>query len=332
MNIAGTGMHPIALTQDFGFFLVPGFSMMCFGSALEPLRIANRLCGRELYRWHIFTENQQPVAASNGMMFKPTRDLQDLGGLHTMLVVAGIGAQKAGNKALFSWLRGILRKGVSLGGVSNGSLLLAEAGVLKQRTCTIHWESCDSLSEQYPDLTVTGELYEIDQNILTCSGGLAGLDMMLHLIALSHGEKLAADVAEQCIHPTMRQAHEKQRVMSYLRHQAVHPRFQKALELMRENIEEVLSCQEISSRVGLSSRQMARLFIEHLGTSPATHYMNLRLERARYLLQQSTLPILRISIACGFSSMSHFARCYRRIYSVTPSHDRDVSRLTGRLL
>lgn len=308
--------------QHIGFFLIADFSMMSFAAALEPLRMANRMSGKELYQWHFYGLDDEPVYASNGLPFTPTRSMKDVDNLHTMLVVAGIGAHHVGQDNFLSWLRGLARKGINVGGTSTGSLLLAKAGLLKQRTCTIHWENRDSLAEQFPDLRVTGELFEIDRNVMTCSGGLAGLDMMLHLIAMKHGEELAKDVAEQCIHPAIRPAHEKQRMELQIRHQTRHPRLLKALELMRANIEEVLSCKEIGELVGLSTRQMERLFRDSLQVSPATHYINLRLERARYLLQQSTLSVLQISTACGFSSTSYFARCYRKLYGHTPREER----------
>ena len=160
------------------------------------------------------------------------------------------------------------------------------------------------------------------RNVITCSGGLAGLDMILHLIALKHGEVLANDVAEQCIHPNIRPAHEKQRMKLQLRYHASHPCLLQAIELMRENVEEILSCQEISDYVGISNRQMERLFRQHLGVSPTTYYMNLRLERASQLLQQTALSILQVGTACGFVSTSYFSRCYRKRYGYTPRDER----------
>ncbi|WP_027858553.1 GlxA family transcriptional regulator [Marinobacterium jannaschii] len=308
--------------EHIGFFLINDFSMMSFAAALEPLRIANRMSGRELYQWHFYCVDDQPAFASNGVPVCPTRAVHDVADLSSLFVVSGIDAHLAGDEALFSWLRSLLRRGISLGATSTASLLLARAGLLRNRTCTIHWENRDSLAEQFPDLNVTGELYEIDQNIFTCSGGLAGLDMMLYLIAMKHGEALAKDIAEQCIHPAIRPAHEQQRMELKLRHQTRHPRLLKALELMRANIEEPLSCQDIGEMVGLSTRQMERLFRDQLDTTPASHYMNLRLERARHLLLQSTLPVLQISTACGFSSTSYFARCYRNCFGHTPREER----------
>lgn len=299
--------------------------MLSFSAALEPLRMANRMSGKHLYEWHFLTPEDQPVTASNGLPFNPTLKQSESDQLDILLVVAGIGAQHAGNPELYQWLKHNSRKGISMGGTSTGSLILAEAGLLKDHTCTIHWENQASLAEQFPRLNVTGELYEIDRNIMTCSGGLAGLDMMLQMIAWKHGEELAKDVAEQCIHPAIRPAHEKQRMELQMRHPTNHPRLLKALEVMRANIEEVLTCQEIGDLVGLSTRQLERLFRNTVGASPATHYMNLRLERAQHLLRQSTLSILQISTACGFSSTSYFARCYRKRYGHSPRDERNAS-------
>lgn len=308
--------------EHFGFFLIPDFSMISFAAVVDPLRMANRISGKPLYQWHFYGFHDEAVPCSNGVTVKPTRPMNDTTGVDRMIVVAGIRAHLMDEQPLFKWLRALARQGVGLGSTSTGSLLLARAGLLHGRTCTIHWENQQSMQEEFPELRVTGELYEVDRNVITCSGGLAGLDMMLHLIALKHGEALANDVAEQCIHPNIRPAHEKQRMKPQLRYHANHPRLLQALELMRENIEEILSCQEISDFVGISNRQLERLFHQHLGIAPAQYYMNLRLERACQLLQQSTLSILQIGTACGFSSTSYFSRCYHKRYGRSPRDDR----------
>ncbi len=296
--------------------------MISFAAVVDPMRMANRISGKSLYRWHFYGPQDEPVPCSNGVVVKPTRNMNDTAGIDRMIVVAGIRAHLIDEKPLLKWLRALARQGVGLGATSTGSLLLARAGLLKGRTSTIHWENQQSMQEEFPELQVTGELYEIDRNVITCSGGLAGLDMILHLIALKHGEVLANDVAEQCIHPNIRPAHEKQRMKLQLRYHASHPCLLQAIELMRENVEEILSCQEISDYVGISNRQMERLFRQHLGVSPTTYYMNLRLERASQLLQQTALSILQVGTACGFVSTSYFSRCYRKRYGYTPRDER----------
>ncbi|GAA0849407.1 HTH-type transcriptional regulator CdhR [Marinobacter szutsaonensis] len=309
-------------TRKIGFLAIPQFSMLSFVAALEPLRAANRLSEQPLYEWHIFSQDNQPVAASNGLPISPDRRFDETGDIDLMIVVAGIGTTLIRDKKLFEWLRQLSRRGVALGATSTGSLLLARARLLSNHRCTIHWENKESFEEEFPELNMTGELYEIDGNIMTCSGGLASLDMMCHKIALEHGADLAMGCAEQFIHPQIRPANEKQRMELQFRHNTNHPRLLKVIQLMQNHTEDVLSCSDIGEKVGLSIRQMERLFRTHLRTTPNAFYMELRLERARHLLLQSTMSITQIATACGFNSTSYFTRCYTKGFGLTPREQR----------
>ncbi len=312
----------MTVVENIGFYLKENFSMLSLAATLEPLRMANRMSGEALYAWHFYCGQDDSVSCSNGLPFAPTRKMSEVDELDRLFVVAGIDGHQVDHVELHVWLRGLNRRGVSLGATSTGSILLAQAGLLKHHTCTIHWESINAFKEEFPGLKVTEELYEIDNQFVTCSGGLAGVDMMLQLIAYKHGEDLAAAVAEQCIHPHIRGAHEQQRMAIHHRHQINHPRLAKALELMRRHVEEPLTCQEIGKRVGLSGRQLERLFQAHLQCTPASHYMSIRLNSARHLLKQSTLSILQVATANGFTSASYFARCYKQAFGQTPKEAR----------
>lgn len=309
-------------TQKIGFLLIPQFSMLSFMSALEPLRVANRLSERNLYEWHIFSSDDTPVFASNDIPISPDRRFNETGDINLLIVVAGIGVTLVEDKSLSEWLRQLSRKGVALGATSTGSLLLARAGLMTDHRCTIHWENKESFEEEFPSLNVTGELYEIDRNIMTCSGGLASLDMILDKIALEHGPTLAIDCAEQFIHPQIRPANENQRMTLQLRYKTNHPRLLKVIQTMQIHTEDVLTCVDIGQKVGLSARQMERLFKEHLQTTPNAFYMQLRLERAKHLLVQSTMSVTQIAAACGFNSTSYFTRCYVKSFEVTPRQTR----------
>lgn len=309
-------------TQKIGFLAVPQFSMLSFVAALEPLRAANRLSEHSLYEWHIFSQDNQPVAASNGLPVSPDRQFDEIDDIDMMIVVAGIGTTQIRDKKLFEWLRQLSRRGVALGATSTGSLLLARARLLSNHRCTIHWENKESFEEEFPGLNITGELYEIDSNIMTCSGGLASLDMMCQKIALEHGGELAMGCAEQFIHPHIRPANEQQRMELQFRHNTSHPRLIKVIQLMQNQTEEILSCTEIGEKVGLSTRQMERIFRTYLRTTPNAFYMQLRLERAKHLLLQSTMSITQIATACGFNSTSYFTRCYSRGFGLTPRQQR----------
>ncbi|MFT6913777.1 MAG: transcriptional regulator GlxA family with amidase domain [Motiliproteus sp.] len=308
--------------ERIGFFLAPEFAMLSFAATVEPLRMANRMSGEHLYEWYLFTADNAPVCASNGMDFTPSRTLDQWQDIGTMIVVAGIDAHLYNSPEIKSWFRRLAAQGVNLGATATGSLLLARFGLLKDHTCTIHWENIDSFREEFPRLTITGELYEIDGKYLTCSGGLAGLDMMLSLIGNRHGQSLVKAVAEQCVHPDIRKAHENQRMSLQSKFHINNPRLIKAIEVMLDNLDEQISCQEIAEAASLSTRQLERLFKEHLDTTPNRFYLDQRLDRARILLVQSSLSIVEIASICGFGSTSYFAKCYRARFDHLPREER----------
>ncbi len=315
------------LPERIGFFLVPNFSMIAFTAAVEPLRIANRAAGRELYSWSVVSKSGGPVAASNGVAVTAQMSIADVDragrpGLPTLVLCSGIGAEHYADREVFAWLRRLDRQGADIGAVCTGALVLARAGLLDDHVCTVHWENLPGFMEAFPDIEVTDDLFEIDRNRFTCSGGTAALDMMLHLIRLQHGSELATQVSEQCIMDHIRDssAHQRQPVGQRLH---VHnPKLVRVIELMEANLEEPLAQDDLARHAGLSRRQVQRLFLRHLGRPPAKYYLELRLDRARHLLYQTDMPIIDVALACGFVSASHFSKCYRQMFGRTPRDER----------
>ncbi len=308
--------------QTFGFLLIPKFAMMAFTSAVEPLRAANLLSGRRLYHWRVVTRDGAPVASSNGIRMVPDGSIETGGRIANVVVCGGQDAQVFGDKAVFAWLRRMARAGARVGALSDGSYILARAGLLGGYRCTIHWSCLPGFTETFPDIEITSELYQIDRNRFTASGGTAALDMMLHMIEVDHGRDLAVAVAEQFLHERIRSDYDRQRMPLRLRLGLSHPKILEVVGLMEENLEEPLPCVELASRSGISSRQMERLFRKYLGRTPRRYYLELRLERAQRLLTQSTLPVMEVALACGFVSPSHFAKCYREQYNQVPKSTR----------
>ena len=307
---------------QIGFFLIPQFSMLSMSATVEPLRIANRLSQRILYEWSFYSQDRLPVQASNHIEVAATRDMTDTAGLDALIVVAGIDVKDHDDPSLSKWLRRLSRQSITLGSTSTGSLLLARAKVLNQSPCTIHWENIDSFKEEFPLLNITGELYEMDTHFMTCSGGISGLDMMLQLITREHGLQLAKDVAEQCIHPSIRDAHTHQRMATQTRLSIHHPGLIKTIELMQSHTEEPLPLAQLATTAGLSLRQIERLFKHHFGLRPAQYYLDMRLKKAQTLLQQTSLSTFAIATACGFNSTSYLAKRYRLKFLIAPRQER----------
>ena len=323
----GGGPYHAGARQTFAFLLLPQFSMLAFSSAVEPLRAANRLSGETLYDWKILTADGQPIHSSSRMHLLPDGALEgggldDRGRPDFLIVVAGLEVQRLRDPAVIATLRRLARSGCRLGALSTGSYLLAWAGLLDGFRCTVHWENLDAFREDFPDLEVTGELFEVDGARLTCSGGTASMDMILSLIAEAHGRDLAAQVAEQFIHERIRDTHDHQRMSLQGRLGISHPKLLQVISLMEEHLEEPLARAELARRAGLSTRQPERLFRRYLGRTPTRYYLELRLHRARALLTQTAMSILNVALACGFVSASHFSKCYREFFHKMPREER----------
>jgi transcriptional regulator GlxA family with amidase domain len=308
--------------HTFGFLMVPDFSMIAFTSAIEPLRLANRASGRTLYSWRIFSPDGAPVRASNGVMIAVDGAYADVGPMPAVLVCSGLDVQRFDHRELIAKLRTLAFYGVSIGAVCTGTYVLAKAGLLDGRKCTIHWENHDAFREEFADIEVTQELFEIDRNRFTCAGGTAAIDMMLSMIAKQKGQEIAAMVTDQLIHHRIRDANERQRMELRARLGVAHPKLLAVVSAMENSLETPLSCSDLADDVGLSTRQLERLFRKYIGEAPTKYYLGLRLNRARYLLRQTSMPILTIGLACGFVSASHFSKCYSEHFGRTPSQER----------
>ncbi len=311
--------------QTFGFLVVPNFAMMAFTSAVEPLRAANLLSGRRLYDWRVITRDGGPAVSSNRIQLLADQSIKTAGRLANVVVCSGLDAHLYEDKAVFAWLRRMARAGSRVGALSDGSYILARAGLLGGYRCTIHWSCLPGFIETFPDFEVITELYQIDRNRFTASGGTAAMDMMLHMIEVDHGRDLAVAVAEHFLHERIRTDFDRQRMPLRMRLGLSHPKILEAIELMEEHLEHPLSCVELAGRSGISTRQMERLFRKYLGHTPRRHYLELRLERAQRLLAQSSLPVMEVALACGFVSPSHFAKCYREQYHQVPKSARVVT-------
>jgi AraC family transcriptional regulator, glycine betaine-responsive activator len=201
--------------------------------------------------------------------------------------------------------------------------MLARAGLLARCCCcTTHWQSLAALAEAFPELDASGNLFEVGPDRFTDAGGAATLDLAVHRIALAHGRELADRVAEACVLDRPRAADAPQRRAREARLSALRPKLTLLARLMEANVEEPLTQGQLASRVGLSRRQVERLFQRHLGRTPSQHYLGVRLERARVLLAETDLPVVGVACATGFVSASHFATCYRQHFGRTPRMER----------
>jgi transcriptional regulator GlxA family with amidase domain len=305
------------------FLLVQQFSLMSFAAAIEPLRSANRISGRQLFEWRLTSGDGNEVTASNGISIAVHQPLNEVKKADMLVVCAGFEtAEFERNHKIHHHLRRLAHHGSMVGAISSGSFILAAAGLLTHRRCTVHWEYEELFRSRYPALEISRDLYVVDRGVFTCSGGTAALDMMLHFVSEASAPEIALAVAEQFIHPQIRRQEDHQRLDIHSRYGIDSPKLVEIIQLMEGALEHPLDMQQMSEQAGLSTRQIERLFREQNGTSPKAFYLNLRLERARTLLRQTLNPISSVALECGFGSTSHFSHAYRRIFGMSPTDER----------
>jgi transcriptional regulator GlxA family with amidase domain len=309
-------------TKRFLFVLLDQFTMLSFACALDSLRIANRAAGTQVYSWKLIGEGGNTATCSNGTVFSLDDDLIEAQREDTIVVCGGIDVGKASTKRVVSWLRREARRGTAIAGLCTASHTLAVAGLLDGKRATIHWENQDSFAEEFEEVKLTKSVFTVDGNRMTTAGGTASIDLMLKLIADDQGEDVANVVADQLIYSSIRTDQDTQRLSVPTRIGVRHPKLSAVIQMMEQNIEEPISPSILASEVGMSTRQLERLFRRYLNRSPKRYYMELRLQKARNLLMQTDMSVINVALACGFASPSHFSKCYRAHYDTTPYRER----------
>jgi AraC family transcriptional regulator, L-arginine-responsive activator len=306
----------------FGILLLPHASMADFAMACEVLTRANQLAERKIYEFLTLSLDGTPVPLSNGLQFTVDLPLAYSPRLDGLLIFAGDISSDVNSEELTRGINAQNLGKMQLAGFGCASYWLARAGFLNGRRATIHWQDINQFTEDFPEVVVSSNLYETDQDIMTCAGGAATLDLILSLVAGQHGHEFASRLSEVFIMERTRPGNERQRIPLATRIGGSQPKLTEAVSLMEANIEEPLSTDDIAYYVGVSRRQLERLFKQYLSTVPSKYYLELRLNRARQLLQQTSKSIVQISLACGFSSGPHFSSTYRNHFGITPREER----------
>ncbi len=304
------------------FVLLDQFTLLSFAAAVDCLRIANLMAGQELYSWMLVGEGGDTVSCSTGTSFNLDCDLTELHRHDTVILCGGRDVQAATTKKVLNWLRRESRRGITMGGLCTAAFSLAKAGLLDGKRATIHWENHDSFAEEFLEVELTKSVFVKDGNRWTTAGGTSSIDLFLQIIADQFGEELANAVADQQIYSAIRTDQDTQRLSIPTRIGVRHPKLSRVIQAMEQNIEEPISPSILAKDVGMSTRQLERLFRRYLNRSPKRYYMELRLQKARNLLMQTDMSVINVALACGFASPSHFSKCYRSHYDTTPYRER----------
>ena len=316
-------------TFKIGMLLLDGFNSLAMHAFIDPFRCANYLLSSKPYAWSFLGFESESALASNGITLAHLTPMRDLhGDLDLLVVNASWNVERFNQPALLNWLRSQAKRGVTLCGLDTGAFILGFAGLLRNKRAAVHYEHIAAFREIFDDTEMGEDLFVIDGDRLTCCGGVAASDLALEILRLQQGMEVANAAGRYMFHERLRSGQEGQlpegkEPLGY----AAPGKLREAIILMERNLEHLLSIGEIASTVGLSQRQLERLFRTHTGASPVRYYLDVRLDRARGLVTQTQLQMVDIAVACGFTSGARFSRAYRERFGLTPSRDRIEGRV-----
>ncbi len=291
---------------------------MSLASVLDPMRAANRISGREVFRWRLLSADGKPVVLTCGVPIAVEGTLRPPLAGDALLVIGGFNLDRHAGKKFIGALQECSRHFDIVAGIESGCWLLGRSGLLNGRKATAHWEELEDFSQAFPELTVLGDRFVIDGKFWTSGGASPTFDMMLHWITQRLGSALALDVASIFVYDQTHSAADVQPYVSLGRIETRDPKLAEAIRLMERTLERPLTIAALTKRLSISQRKLELLFARGLSTSPGAYYLRLRLQFAHRLVRDSASPIREIALRCGFDSLSAFSRGYRREYGMSP--------------
>ena len=305
--------------KEVGLFLAPQFALYDLVPLIEVLRIANQTAGKRLYNWHFISEDGAAVESGAGMTLNTSASIYSDFSYDIVLILSGNDAVSFLSRRLVSWIQRLSAHGVILAGVDTGAFAMAEAGLLKGRRATCHWEAMPLFQEQYPSTQLVEQRFVVEPHCITCAGGIAVLDMILDLVERDHGPVLARQIANGFVHANRAAPDGPQRAQFRGGEGEGPDAVRTVISVMEANIETPLSVPELAAEAGLPRRNLERLFRQRTQSSIAQYYMRVRLEQAREMLFYGHGSISDISVMSGFSSPAVFARTFRAHFGHSPS-------------
>jgi transcriptional regulator GlxA family with amidase domain len=309
----------------FLVLLLQGFSQLCLASLIDPLRLANTLSGSTLFRWQIVSLDGRSVESASGIAVEVTGRLDQyqesllLDRRQILMMFAGDGVRHHSTDSLRALLRHSVRTHIPIYALGTATWLLADAGVLDEVRCTIHWGTMAALSETFYGLAIDDALFVRDGHIVTCAGGLSAFDLAMALVEERSGAGLVRNICQHVVADRSRDGDSFQSAPPGLRFASTGRKLLSIVHIMEKHIDDPMPLEEVARRGSLSRRQMERLFAQHLSTTPRRYYLSLRLLKARQLIELTGMPVVDIAVACGFTSASHFSQCFRDHFKSLPS-------------
>ncbi|WP_454746664.1 GlxA family transcriptional regulator [Ciceribacter selenitireducens] len=302
--------------------VMPETNLILVASVIEPLRLANRVSGLELYDWRIFSPDGRPIETKSHIPVPVDGAFRPGSEENPLYVLSSHNWQRHATSEVKRLLAKSARHRSMVAGIESGAWLLADTALLDNFSATLHWEDHDEFAAAYPQVHTVRERFVIDGKRITTGGALPTLDLMLELIRRRHGYSLALEVSRQFIYEQGGVRSDAAAMPSTGSIRLADPRVSQAMRVMEEHIEQPLSLVRLARRIGLSERRLQSLFIAAIGAAPHIHYLALRLNAARRKVIETRLAFADIAAATGFNSASAFSRSYRAHFHESPSETR----------
>ncbi|ANK73169.1 GlxA family transcriptional regulator [Ensifer sp. ENS07] len=312
----------VSQVQHVDVLVLPETNLILVASVIEPMRAANRIAGRPLYDWTIYSPDGAPIETKSGIpipvsgIFRPQRETSPL------FILSSYNWQRSATSQLKMLLSQTARHRELMAGIESGSWLLAETSLLDNFKATTHWEDFEDFTAAYPQVTMVRERFVIDGKRITTGGSLPTLDLMLELIRRAHGYSLALEVSRLFIYEQERTRGDLLQMPTIGNMRILDPRVGAAVKLMEETVEAPLTLARLARRIGVSTRHLQDLFRDTMGVAPHEHYLALRLNAARRKVIETRMEFADIAAISGFNSSSSFSRSYRAHYRESPSETR----------
>ncbi len=310
---------------ELAIVLLPGFSQLCLASLVEPLHIANKLRGRIHFEWRLVGHDGSSVTSASGFQVAVSSTIDDEnkrivdGKSSRVFLCAGEGVEDQITPSLLRLVRSCVRMWAPLIALGSATFVLARAGVLTDTDCTVHWPQIVALSERFGHIRVQNSLFVSDGLITTCAGEFAAFDFVMDLIGKHFGDELVREISALALADRWRSGDQQQSAPPGLTYSGTNGKLISVVRLMEQHLDDQLNINDLAYQVALSRRQIERLFQKHLGTTPWQYYVGLRLERAKQMVRFTDMPIIEIAVACGFQTPSHFTKCFRTRFDISPS-------------
>lgn len=312
-----------------GFILSRRFTLCAFANFVDVLRLAADDGDRSrpiLCQWTVLSDTMNPVASSCGIHVQPNERLGDPRKFDYIVVVGGLIDEIPNlSPEYLRYLQLAASSGVPLAGICTGAFILHRAGLMDGYRCCVSWFHHEDFLEQFDGLKpVSDQIFVVDRNRLTCSGGASSAHLAAYLVEKHVGRAQAHKSLHIMIIDDAQRAENPQPGMP-LEIKTNDKLVKKAMLLMQQNIDTPLSITEIGRRLGNSKRQLERHFRSSLGISPQAAFLGIRLSFARHLIESTEKSIATIAAECGFCDSSHLSRMFRRHFAATPQEFRKLN-------